>query len=233
MTGRGTGTVLVVANEGDADTGYVGDRLAEHGFVLRTVLRESGGVPEVVPGDVAGVLLLGSGWSVHAPVDEGALRRESALVRSAGEGGVPVLGLCYGAQVLAHAHGGSVSAAPEPEVGLVTVETEEPALVPPGPWWAFHSDVIDPPPAARVVARNDCGVQAFVLPRVLGVQFHPEVRPEVLEEWAAQLPDMVERAGTDRAELAAAARARQAESRAAAYALVDAFLGGITGPEDQ
>ena len=51
------------------------------------------------------VVLLGSEWSVHAPVDPAALDAECELVRSARAAQVPVLGLCYGAQVLAHASG--------------------------------------------------------------------------------------------------------------------------------
>ncbi len=227
MTRRDAGTVLVVANERDADTGYVGERLVERGFSLRTVVRERREVPASPPDGIVLVLLLGSAWSVHAPVDETVLERESALARSAPQAGVPVLGLCYGAQVLAHAHGGSVAAAPQPEVGLVTVVSQDPELVPPGPWVAFHSDVTEPPPGARVVAHNDCGVQAFVMPGSLGVQFHPEVRPEVLEEWTAELPEMLQAAGTDREELLSSARSREAEARAAAYALVDAFLDGV------
>jgi GMP synthase-like glutamine amidotransferase len=222
--------VLVVANQSDRDAGHVGERFVERGHTLRTVLRESLEVPVDVPGGVGHVLLLGSAWSVAAPESPAALERECALVRSAHAHGVPVLGLCYGAQVLAHVFGGSVSRAPEPEVGLVTVESEDPALVPPGPWWAFHTDVVEPPPTARVVARNGCGVQAFVLPGALGVQFHPEVLPHVLDDWSRRLPALLERVGVVGEDLVAEARLREADSRRAAHALVDAFLGRPTRP---
>jgi GMP synthase-like glutamine amidotransferase len=176
--------VLVVANSTDADPGYVGERFEDRGHALRYVLRDRGEVPTQVPAGTGAVLLLGSEWSVHAPVDPDALEAECELVRSAGERGVPLLGLCYGAQVVAQALGGSVSRAATPEVGLVYVESSDEQLVPPGPWSAFHVDTLQPPPVARVVARNGCGTQAFVLPGVLAVQFHPEVRPEVLADWA-------------------------------------------------
>jgi GMP synthase-like glutamine amidotransferase len=223
MTGR---TALVVANRTDADAGYVGDRLAQHGYVLRTVLRDGAGVPSSI--DAAEhpdlVVLLGSEWSVHAPVDSDSLDAECALVRSAHTSQVPVIGLCYGAQVVAHALGGRVTAATSPEIGLVEVDTSDPALVSTGPWTAFHVDVLEPPPDATVVARNGCGVQAFVVGGALGVQFHPEVRPGVLDDWSGRFPDLLLDAGLQRDELRRQAEDGADESRAAAYALVDAFL---------
>lgn len=225
---------LVVANAADADAGYVGERLAQRGFDLRTVLRESGDLPTSVTaaGRPELVLLLGSEWSVHDPVDVTALTAECELVRDVVATGVPLLGLCYGAQVIAHATGGRVWAATVPEIGPVRVETDDADLVPAGPWTAFHTDVLEPPPAATVVARNTCGVQAFVLPGVLGVQFHPEVRPHVLDDWARRSPELVSGAGLDRAGLVARARDLEPQSRAAAHALVDAFLtrAGATPP---
>jgi GMP synthase-like glutamine amidotransferase len=219
-----TRTVLVAANVTDADPGYVGDRLVDRGFTLRMVLREDGEVPSRVPDDVEMVLLLGSEWSVVDPVRPDALAAEVELVRSAQDRGVPVLALCYGAQVVAHALGGSVGRADVPELGMVTVNTDDPALVPRGPWWEFHTDVVTPPARARVVATNDCGVQAFTLPGIVAVQFHPEVRPMTLEDWFARFPDLAEAAGVDGAALVELAWSREDDARNAAYALVDAFV---------
>jgi GMP synthase-like glutamine amidotransferase len=216
--------VLVVANSTDADPGYVGERFEERGHGLYTVLRDRGQVPAEVPAGMRAVVLLGSEWSVHAPVDPAALEAECELVRSAGERGVPVLGLCYGAQVVAHARGGSVFRATTPEVGLVYVDSCDEQLVPSGPWSAFHVDSLHPPPVARVVARNDCGTQAFLLPGVLAVQFHPEVRPGTLADWARRFPGLLDDAGVSRAELLEQARGRESQARAAAHDLVDAFL---------
>jgi GMP synthase-like glutamine amidotransferase len=219
--------VLVVANSTDSDAGYVGEHFEHHGWSLRTVFRDQGGIPEAVPSDVQAVLLLGSEWSVHAPLDPAARDAECALVHSAQATGVPVLGLCYGAQVVAAACGGGVSRALVPEVGLVSVSTDDEDLVPSGPWSAFHVDVIEPPPGAVVVARNACGAQAFVLPGVLAVQFHPEVRPDKLADWTHRFPDLLAQAGLDRDRLLEEARAREPAARAAAATMVDGFLGRV------
>lgn len=229
------GWVLVVANGADTDAGYVGERLAQLGYRLQTVLRDSRELSADLPADdpPALLLLLGSEWSVHDPVGPTALAAECALVLAARDADVPVLGLCYGAQVLAHAYGGRVRPGPRAEVGLVRVDSDDPSLVAPGPWMAFHTDVLDVPPGATEIARNDCGAQAFVLPGALAVQFHPEVRPDVLAGWAERFPDLVEDGGTTPELLVTVARGREAESREAAYRLVDAFLDRVatsTGP---
>lgn len=222
-------TALFVANSTDTDPGYVGERLLGRGYARRDALRDQGGLPADLTG-VDAVVLLGSEWSVHSPVDPAALAAECELVRAAQASGVPVLGLCYGAQVVAHALGGTVSLAAVPEVGFVEVITDDSALVPAGPWAQFHLDVIEPPPDARVVAQNACGTQAFVLPGVLAVQFHPEVRPDTLDDWSRRFPDVLVEAGLDRETLVAEARDREPAARSAAYALVDAFVDRV-GPQ--
>lgn len=219
----GAPAVLVVANTSDPDAGYVGERFAARGLAKVRLWREDE-LPRDVPSGTSVVLLLGSEWSVAHPVFPAVLEAECALVRSAGEAGVPVLGLCYGAQVLARAYGGRVSVAPNPEVGLVSVETLDEAQVPSGPWWAFHSDVIELPPQARLIARNGCGVQAFAVPGALGVQFHPEVRPAIFTEWLERLPSMAATTGSSVPDLVELAVRREADARAAAYALVDDFI---------
>lgn len=219
-------TAVVVANNDDADPGYVGDRLDQHGFDLQLARRDRCELPGALRSrhrpDL--VVLLGSAWSVHAPADAAALEAECELVRRAVADEIPVLAICYGAQVLAHALGGSVSQAPEPEVGLIRVDTADPALVPSGPWVAFHADVLRAPPGAAEIARDGCGTQAYVLPRVLAVQFHPEVRPEVLAAWCRQVPELLHRSGSAGRRLVEEATARADHARDTAYELVDAFL---------
>lgn len=218
------GVVLVVANSTDPESGHVGEAFADRGYQLAVVRRDRSEVPSQVPSAVDAVLLLGSAWSVAEPVDEAALEAECCLVRSAVKGGVPLFGICYGAQVVAAALGGRVWTADQPEVGLATVETTAPDLVPAGPWAAFHSDVLEPPPEAEVVARNGCGVQAFVLPGVLAVQFHPEVLALTLAGWLERYSALPAALGIDAAELVAQVCAREPESRRAAHALVESFL---------
>ena len=60
------------------------------------------------------MLTLGSEWNVYQPETAALVDAEAALVRDVVERGIPLLGICFGAQVLAHALGGTVSRAATP-----------------------------------------------------------------------------------------------------------------------
>jgi GMP synthase-like glutamine amidotransferase len=111
------------------------------------------------------------------------IEEETAWLRAAGAAGIPVLGICFGAQILAAAFGGTVQPAGQQEIGWVMVDSADPGLIPAGPWLEFHHDLCVPPAAASVLARNSLGVQAFSLGRHLGVQFHPEVDGDLFRLW--------------------------------------------------
>ena len=129
------------------------------------------------------VAVLGSRFS---PSDAGEpqVRRARAVVEEAVDGDVPVLGLCFGGQLLASVLGGEVQPAPRPELGWVTFDSADPGAVPPGPWLSWHWHRFTTPPGGTELARNDIGVQAFGHGRHLGVQFHPESTIEVVSVWA-------------------------------------------------
>jgi GMP synthase-like glutamine amidotransferase len=134
---------------------------------------------------------------------------------------VPLLGICFGAQVLAAALGGSVTRLPAPEHAWIEVESEH---IPSGPWLALHEDGITLPPAARETARNERGTQAFSIARHMGVQFHPEVTPSILSGWIA------DKAGLVSTELLVGVAERSQRAAAGALTLFDAFLAGAQAP---
>lgn len=111
------------------------------------------------------------------------LAREIALVTAALRRGQPVLGVCFGAQLVARCLGGSVHPSRRPERGVVGVESDDPDLVPAGPWMQLHSDTFTVPVGGVEIARNDSGTQAFSIGNVLGVQFHPEITTDSFASW--------------------------------------------------
>jgi GMP synthase-like glutamine amidotransferase len=135
-----------------------------------------------------------------------------------------VLGLCFGGQVLSLALGGEVRRAGAPESGWTTLETRDPAVVPPGPWFEWHLDVFSVPPGAVELARSPAGPQAFGLGPHLGLQFHPEVTPETIDRWMSEAPWRLEAAGLDAETVRAETRERSRAAREAAYGLFDRFL---------
>lgn len=99
--------------------------------------------------------------------------------------GIPVLGICYGAQLMAHLLGGTVETAPTSEYGRTEVDivgTDSPLLrgIPAkNVCWMSHTDYISAPPAGfSVTARTSvCPIAAMehASRRLYAVQFHPEV----------------------------------------------------------
>ena len=220
--------VEVIGDLSDQDTGFVGERLAaEHGAELVMHDRDAlGGDADFA--DTQLLLLLGSIRSAHDPAQRGVVEAESQIVRGRLDAGVPVLGICYGAQLLAHALGGSVHEATHAEIGWYAVESADPDLCPSGPWSQFHSDAFTPPQTARVLGTSSAGCQAFSddsrKARALAWQFHPEVTASRFITWSRQTRDYCAAHGVDPDVLIEQAPSHEPRLREASFALTDAAV---------
>jgi GMP synthase-like glutamine amidotransferase len=214
---------LVLAGEDDA-AGFLAERADDHGIDLVLVHRDPAGHPPSLDGfDL--VMSMGSVWSVNAAGCTPWISREIDLLREASAGDLPVLGVCFGAQVLAAALGAAVRSAVRPEFGWVRAGSADEDLVPDGPWFAWHTDVLDLPAGAQQLARNPSGVQAFRAGRALGVQFHPEVTITIIDRWIAHLGHLPAAAGVDTSDLSRASLGRMESARRNAHRLFDGFMG--------
>jgi GMP synthase-like glutamine amidotransferase len=217
--------VAVVRHHAEDSAGFIADAFEAAGAEITTYLfPEEDGLPDLT--GIDHVILLGAIPSVY---DEGAAKgwitEELAWLRKADEAGVPVFGVCFGAQALCAMRGGEVVPAARKEVGWITVDSDDPAAIPAGPWLLFHGDVCLPPPDATVLARNETGVQAFAIGRHLAVQFHPEVDEAQLQLWMeAGGRDEALRAGVDPRQMLTETAAQEPASKARAEALVATAL---------
>ena len=128
--------------------------------------------------------------------------------------------------MLAHALGGRVERAAEPEIGWfsVTADPDHAELFGQNPWFQWHYDRFSPPAEARELATGAQGSQAFAAGRSLGLQFHPEVTPAIVERWSSGAgADELARLGLDPAALRGATVSHEHVSRTAARRLVDWF----------
>jgi GMP synthase-like glutamine amidotransferase len=184
------------------------------------------GAPMPDPSGYAFIATLGSNRNPN-DTDDPAVAAELVFVRRAIDVDVPVLGLCFGGQALAVALGGVVETAPEPELGWTEIETDDPELVPSGPWLEWHYERFTTPPGAIEVARTADAVQAFRLGPHLGVQFHPESTVEIVAGWAdADTENLAKLGIVDGRDLLAISSEREDAAREAAFRLFDAFLAG-------
>lgn len=192
--GRGVWAIVQhVPYDGAGGIAAVLDRRGLASVHLRPVLGDD--LPAA--GDLDGVVVLG-GPGGAADDDVPHLRAERALLRDAARAGLPVLGVCLGAQLLAVALGGAVRRAPAPEIGMGAVALTaagraDPVLGPVGPRIPvlhWHADELVPPPGAvRLATSVGCAEQAFRWgPRAYGLQFHAELDVALADVVRPQLP---------------------------------------------
>jgi GMP synthase (glutamine-hydrolysing) len=235
VTGR---LVVVVQHTASSGPGRLPAWLAEDG--IDAVVVHGPNLPDhLADGEaVHGLVLLGGGLMPDDDERYPFLPRERGLVCEALAAEVPVLGICLGAQLLAHVAGGEVTAkSGETERGSCRVDLL--AAASNDSLFAgltgydglrviqnHHDSITALPPGAVLLATSaQCRVQAFRLGAAAwGVQFHPEVSASRLAQWDE--PKLAAQ-GFDRAALLAQAIADAPVNTEQSRALIDAFAGVV------
>jgi GMP synthase-like glutamine amidotransferase len=218
---------LIIQHEEPTPPGFVNEWLDEHGAIVET-LRIDIDDREVDPSDYDLIVSLGAEC---AAFDDSMpfVPREARLMRRAVDADVPVLGLCFGGQMLARVLGGEVFRSDVSEIGWLAVRSNEPELVPEGPWFQWHFDAFTVPPGATLIAESDVGPQAFVAGRSLGLQFHPEVTTEIMDDWVRVYRHELDADGVDPDALLEETKRRAPETRQMSRQLLERYLSDIAG----
>jgi GMP synthase-like glutamine amidotransferase len=184
--------------------------------------------PDLLSFDV--VVVMGAPYAAYGDDVVGNwLLPELEKMKEVHNAGIPVLGICFGGQLMSRILGGRVSRSPRAELGWYEIESKDESLVPRGPWFQYHWDRFTVPPEATLIAENDLCPQAFSFGRTLGLQFHPEIDSHVLDLWLEMEGGCaeVESEGVDVKELRAETKAIEAQTNQRGYDLVDQFLDRI------
>ncbi len=177
MTEKEQHEIVIILDFGSQYTQLIARRVREAG-VYCEILPYNTPLEEIRARHPRGLILSGGPASVY---DEKAPRPDPNLLEASN---CPVLGICYGLQVLAHDLGGEVSPSESREYGyarLKVLDESSPlfeGLPPEMDVWMSHGDhVTTVPEGFRVTAVTDDALNAFesLSKRIFGVQFHPEV----------------------------------------------------------
>jgi GMP synthase-like glutamine amidotransferase len=191
--------------------GLIATQADAHGLQLdRRHLYRGDALPRL--DQLTGLVVLGGPMGVGDTEQHPYLAGEIDLLAAATAAGIPVLGVCLGAQLLACALGGTVGRARTAEVGIGSVALtaageRDGVLGPSGPVLPvlhWHGDTFTIPPGAELLGSSDrCVNQAFRLGRAYGLQFHVELDAGLSASMRPQLPrdvvlDADEVAGVER-----------------------------------
>jgi GMP synthase (glutamine-hydrolysing) len=173
--------------ESPRETVVVLDFGAQYGHLIARRVRDLAVFSELLPFDVSmerlrqsnprGIILSGGPDSVY---EAGAPQVDPAIFAL----GVPVLGICYGMQIMAHALRGRVERVAQREFGPADLEVTRPTPLFAGTparqrvWMSHGDNILEPPRGFHSVARTanaPCAAMADETRRLYGIQFHPEV----------------------------------------------------------
>jgi GMP synthase (glutamine-hydrolysing) len=191
-------------------------------------------LPDAIAPDL--LIVLGAPVGVYEDDKYPFLRGEIDLLKARLIEGRPTLGICLGAQLIAHALGARVYPSGRKEIGWAPVDLTDAALSTPLRHLAgtsvlhWHGDTFDlPQNSTHLASTAICGNQAFCAgSNILGLQFHPEVDPSAgIEPWLVGHAAELGQAGIDPRELRDGAKAAGASLPANARQMLDDWLAGL------
>lgn len=224
--------VLFLQNCVEEGIGLYGQRLQELRLPWSAVHAYSG--EKLPPLDLHDAIIVGGTPIPAYEADHHEfLVAEERFLRDALDMGKPLLGICFGAQLLAKLLGAPVRRNPVPEIGTHTVRLTAAGRSDPlfqgfpkaFPTFQWHNDTFDIPPWGLQLAESrDCPNQGFRMGSAVGLQFHLEVTaPEALR-WANAYADELQAAGLSEARITRECLEQQPLMAELADRLLDNFL---------
>jgi len=193
--------VAIFRHAASEGPGYFATYLDRHSVPWRVLKVDEGEAIPQNPRQFSGLVFMGGPMSVND--DLPWIEPSLALIRSAVNAAIPVLGHCLGGQLIAKALGGAVTRNPVKEIGWGPVEVLDGGAA----WFGglasfdsfhWHGETFSVPPGAtRILASPHCANQAFALGCHIGMQCHVEMTPDLIRawclEWGAEVESLARR----------------------------------------
>lgn len=178
---------LVIRNSTGSGLGAFTELLkTHHGFELETADAKTCDFSSVLSPDHDLVVVLGSPRGVYEAEEHPWIAAELEFIRSLLETKTPLIGICFGAQLIAACLGREVR---KMVAGPIRGWRRNDAAVSGlwrGPWFRWHGDRFDFPQGAEILASDGDLPQAFQVASAVAVQFHPEVDEDIIRDWIAE-----------------------------------------------
>jgi GMP synthase-like glutamine amidotransferase len=170
--------------------GYLETFLEKNNLSYEVICIDAGVTIPMGLDDISGLVFMGAAVSVNDPLSW--MEQELELIGKAIEHDVPVMGICFGAQLMSRALAGEVVRAPGMAIGWHQIKVVSPQAV--APWLAhlpasfdafqWHADTFSIPPGASPLFHGGCSHhQGFVYGDHLAMQFHLEMTEEMIRGW--------------------------------------------------
>jgi GMP synthase (glutamine-hydrolysing) len=230
--------LLVIQHNLDDSLNDLGGALVAAGLRVDTWCTFRSDTPPLPLELFDGVLSLGGTDSVADEARLGWIVHERRLIEDALAAGVPILGVCFGAQMLARAAGAEVIPAPSSEIGWHEVQMSQDAAMDSVlsvlgdrfHAFQFHYDTFTVPVRATVLGVGNGMTQVFrVGESAWGVQFHVEANPALIHAWLATYDEEMAEAGVDVERERAVTVERWRDARDRCERLATAFAARVVG----
>ena len=183
--------------------GYLCEYLEDRGISYEKIYIVRGEPISKRIDDASGLVFLGSPVSVNDSLPW--IAEELAFIRLASQAGIPILGICFGGQLISKALGGEVKSAPMMQIGWhhTTLTKHAMELFKNNgdlldSFYAFewHGDTFSLPRGAFPLFNGGCiKNQGFLCKNCLALQFHPEITKSMVHEWLEQYALCLKRPG--------------------------------------
>jgi GMP synthase (glutamine-hydrolysing) len=199
--------VLVIKNDAKEGAGQLGSLLYARGFEQRALPSWEADYASISPSNYSGLVVLGGAQGAYETDTYPYLIDEIRLIQSFVDAGLPVIGLCLGAQLLASALGGEVRQNVNKELGWHDIQLNDDGLADPlmeghpknASAFHFHGDYFRTPPGCVNLVSSDithCQLFRFK-ENVYGFQYHVEVDLPLIEVMCLNNVDYMAANGAD------------------------------------